>query len=146
MKARVKWIEDVQFIGESGTGHSLIMDGPEERGGHGTGMRPMELLLLGLGGCTSFDVVEMLKKSRQKIDNCVVEVSAERSEKVPKVFTHIHVHFIITGDNIKESQVKRAIELSAEKYCSASLMLGKAAKITHDYVIINTDIESSDTA
>ena len=146
MKARVKWIEDVQFIGESGTGHSLIMDGPEERGGHGTGMRPMELLLLGLGGCTSFDVVEMLKKSRQNIDDCVVEVSAERSEKVPKIFTHIHVHFIITGDNIKESQVKRAIELSAEKYCSASLMLGKAAKITHDYGIIDAGIESSHTA
>lgn len=137
MKARVKWIEDVQFIGESGTGHSLIMEGPEERGGHGTGMRPMELILLGLGGCTSFDVVEMLKKSRQNIDDCVVEISAKRSETVPKVFTHIHVHFIISGDNIKESQVKRAIALSAEKYCSASLMLNKAAEVTHDYAIIN---------
>jgi putative redox protein len=142
MKARVKWIEDVQFIGESGTGHSLIMDGPEESGGHGTGMRPMELLLLGLGGCTSFDVVEMLKKSRQNIDDCVVEISAERSETVPKVFTHIHIHFIITGDNVKDSQVKRAITLSAEKYCSASLMLGKAAEITHDYAIINTGINN----
>jgi putative redox protein len=138
MKARVKWIEDVQFIGESGTGHSLIMDGPEESGGHGTGMRPMELLLLGLGGCTSFDVVAMLKKSRQDIKDCVVEISAKRSETVPKIFTHIHVHFVITGDNIKESQVKRAVSLSAEKYCSASLMLGKAAEVTHDYVIINT--------
>jgi putative redox protein len=142
MKARVKWIEDVQFIGESGTGHSLIMDGPEELGGHGTGMRPMELLLLGLGGCTSFDVVEMLKKSRQNIDDCVVEISAKRSEKVPKIFTCIHIHYIVTGENIKEKQVKRAVELSAEKYCSASLMLGKAAEITHDYAIINTSREN----
>jgi len=142
MKVRVKWIEDVQFIGESGTGHSLIMDGPEERGGHGTGMRPMELLLLGLGGCTNFDVVEMLKKSRQNIDDCVVEISAKRSEKVPKIFTHIHIHYIIIGDNIKENQVKRAVELSAGKYCSASLMLGKAAEITHDYAIINTSREN----
>lgn len=96
----------------------------------------MELLLLGLGGCTSFDVVEMLKKSRQNISDCVVEIQGERSEKIPKVFTNIHVHFIITGSNIKESQVKRAIELSSEKYCSASLMLGKVANITHDYEII----------
>jgi len=137
MKARVKWVEDVQFLGESGTHHSIIMDGPEERGGQGIGMRPMELLLLGLGGCTSFDVVEMLKKSRQNILDCVVEINGERSESVPKIFTDIHVHFIITGKNIKESRVKRAIELSSEKYCSASLMLGKAANITHDYEIID---------
>ena len=97
----------------------------------------MELLLLGLGGCTSFDVVEMLKKSRQNILDCVVEINGERSESVPKIFTDIHVHFIITGKNIKESRVKRAIELSSEKYCSASLMLGKAANITHDYEIID---------
>lgn len=137
MKARVKWVEDVQFVGESGTKHSLIMDGPEDLGGHGTGMRPMELLLLGLGGCTSFDVVEMLKKSRQNIVDCVVEIDGQRSESVPKIFTDIHVHYIITGSNIKEAQVKRAIELSSEKYCSASLMLGKSANITHDYEIIN---------
>lgn len=137
MKARVKWVEDVQFVGESGTKHSLIMDGPENLGGHGTGMRPMELLLLGLGGCTSFDVVEMLKKSRQNITDCVVEIDGQRSETVPKIFTDIHVHYIITGSNIKEAQVKRAIELSSEKYCSASLMLGKSANITHDYEIIN---------
>ena len=137
MKARVKWVEDVQFVGESGTKHSLIMDGPEDLGGHGTGMRPMELLLLGLGGCTSFDVVEMLKKSRQNIVDCVVEIDGQRSESVPKIFTDIHIHYIITGSNIKEAQVKRAIELSSEKYCSASLMLGKSANITHDYEIIN---------
>ena len=137
MKARVKWVEDVQFVGESGTKHSLIMDGPENLGGHGTGMRPMELLLLGLGGCTSSDVVEMLKKSRQNIVDCVVEIDGQRSESIPKIFTDIHIHYIITGSNIKEAQVKRAIELSSEKYCSASLMLGKSANITHDYEIIN---------
>jgi putative redox protein len=137
MKARVKWVEDVQFVGESGTKHSLIMDGPENLGGHGTGMRPMELLLLGLGGCTSFDVVEMLKKSRQNIIDCIVEIDGQRSESIPKIFTDIHIHYIITGSNIKEAQVKRAIELSSEKYCSASLMLGKSANITHDYEIIN---------
>jgi|TARA_B100000787_G_scaffold693_1_gene522 putative redox protein len=137
MKARVKWVEDVQFVGESGTKHSLIMDGPENLGGHGTGMRPMELLLLGLGGCTSFDVVEMLKKSRQNIVDCVVEIDGQRSESVPKIFTDIHIHYIITGSNVKEAQVKRAIDLSSEKYCSASLMLGKSANITHDYEIIN---------
>jgi putative redox protein len=137
MKARVKWVEDVQFVGESGTKHSLIMDGPENLGGHGTGMRPMELLLLGLGGCTSFDVVEMLKKSRQNIVDCVVEIDGQRSESIPKIFTDIHIHYIITGSNIKEAHVKRAIELSSEKYCSASLMLGKSANITHDYEIIN---------
>jgi len=137
MKARVKWVEDVQFVGESGTKHSLIMDGPDNLGGHGTGMRPMELLLLGLGGCTSFDVVEMLKKSRQNIVDCVVEIDGQRSESVPKIFTDIHIHYIITGSNVKEAQVKRAIDLSSEKYCSASLMLGKSANITHDYEIIN---------
>ncbi len=137
MKARVKWVEDVQFVGESGTQHSIIMDGPEELGGRGTGMRPMELLLLGLGGCTSFDVVEMLKKSRQNIVDCVVEIDGQRSESIPKVFTDIHVHFIITGTNVKEAQVKRAINLSSEKYCSASLMLEKSANITHDYEIID---------
>jgi putative redox protein len=137
MKARVKWVEDVQFVGESGTKHSLIMDGPENLGGHGTGMRPMEWLLLGLGGCTSFDVVEMLKKSRQNIIDCIVEIDGQRSESIPKIFTDIHIHYIISGSNIKEAQVKRAIELSSEKYCSASLMLGKSANITHDYEIIN---------
>lgn len=139
MKARVKWVEDVMFLGESGTGHTIVMDGPEELGGHGTGMRPMELLLLGLGGCTSFDVVQMLKKSRQDISDCVVEIDSERSEDIPKVFTKIHVHYKVTGKALKEAQVKRALELSTEKYCSASLMLGKTAEITHDYEIINVD-------
>jgi len=139
MKARVKWVEDVMFLGESGTGHTVVMDGPEEMGGHGTGMRPMELLLLGLGGCTAFDVVTMLKKSRQDIHDCVVEIDSERSEEVPKVFTKINVHYKVTGKGLKEAHVKRAVDLSTEKYCSASLMLGKTAEITHDYEIIDTD-------
>ncbi len=139
MKARVKWIEDVQFLGESGTGHTIVMDGPEELGGHGTGMRPMELLLLGMGGCTSFDMVQMLTKARQDIRDCVVEIESERSEEVPKVFTKINVHYTVTGKKIKENHVKRAVELSTEKYCSASLMLGKTAEITHSYEIIEVE-------
>ncbi len=136
MKARIKWIEDLSFLGESGTGHSIVMDGPEELGGHGTGMRPMELLLLGMGGCTSFDMIQMLKKSRQDIVDCVVEISAERSEEIPKIFTDIHVQYTITGRNVKEAHVKRAVELSTEKYCSASIMLGASANITHTFDII----------
>lgn len=139
MKARVKWVEDVMFLGESGTGHTVVMDGPEEAGGHGTGMRPMELLLLGMGGCTAFDVVEILKKSRQDIRDCVVEVNGERSEEVPKVYTNIHVHFKITGKDVKANFVERAITMSTEKYCSATLMLAKTATITHDYEIIDVD-------
>jgi len=113
------------------------MDGPEEMGGHGTGMRPMELLLLGLGGCTAFDVVTMLAKSRQDVRDCVVDIDSERSEEVPKVFTKIHVHYKVMGKNLKEAHVKRAVELSTEKYCSASLMLGKTAEISHHYEIID---------
>jgi len=139
MKARVKWVEDLQFVGESGTGHTIVMDGPEELGGHGTGMRPMELLLLGMGGCTSFDMVQMLKKGRQDIRDCVVEIDSDRSDEIPKVFTKIRVHYKVTGKNLKEAQVKRAVELSTEKYCSASIMLGETAEITHDYEIINVD-------
>lgn len=139
MKARVKWVEDVMFLGESGTGHTVVMDGPEDMGGHGTGMRPMELLLLGMGGCTSFDVIQILQKARQDVHDCVVEINGERSADIPKVFTDIHVHYIISGKNIKEAQVKRAIDLSTEKYCSATLMLGKTANITHDYEIVNVD-------
>ncbi len=136
MKARVKWVEDVLFVGESGTGHTVVMDGPKEAGGHGTGMRPMELLLLGLGGCTSFDVIDILKKSRQQVTDCVVEISAERSEEAPKVFTKIHVQYTVTGHKLKPNFVDRAVKLSTEKYCSASIMLGKTAEITHDYKII----------
>jgi putative redox protein len=139
MKARVKWVEDVMFLGESGTGHTVVMDGPEEAGGHGTGMRPMELLLLGMGGCTTFDVIEILKKSRQDVRDCVVEIDGERSEEVPKVYTNIHVHYKITGKDVKANFVERAIKMSIEKYCSATLMLAKTATITHDYEIIDVD-------
>lgn len=139
MKARVKWVEDLVFVGESGSGHTVVMDGPKELGGHDTGIRPMELLLLGMGGCTSFDMVQILKKARQDIRDCVVEIDSERSNDIPKVFTKINVHYTVTGKNLKETQVKRAVELSTEKYCSASIMLGQMAEITHDYEIINVD-------
>jgi putative redox protein len=138
MKARIKWVEEATFLGESGSGHAVVMDGPPENGGRDLGIRPMEMLLIGMGGCTSFDVVMILKRARQAVTDCVVEVSAERADEVPKVFTSIHVHFIVTGHRLSEKQVARAVQLSAEKYCSASLMLGKAADITHDYEIIES--------
>lgn len=137
VKARVKWIEDVQFIGETGSGHSVVMDGPESYGGHGTGIRPMEMLLLGLGGCASFDVIEISKKARQDIVDCVANIESERSEDIPKVFTKITIHFTVTGRNLKENQIKKAIQLSADKYCSASAMLAESADISYDYEIIN---------
>ena len=137
MKARVKWVQDVTFLGESGSGHAVVMDGPPEDGGRNLGVRPMEMLLLGMGGCTAFDVVHILKKARQPISDCVVELSAERADAPPKVFTKIHAHFIVSGKGLVEAQVKRAVELSAEKYCSASIMLGKMAQISHDFEIID---------
>ena len=135
MKARVKWVEDATFLGEAGSGHALVMDGPPESGGRNLGPRPMEMLLLGMGGCTAFDVIMILKKARQPVTDCVVEISAERAEQAPKVFTRIHVHFVVTGHGLAEKQVARAVQLSAEKYCSASIMLGKAADISHDFEI-----------
>jgi len=137
MKGRIKWVQDATFVGESGSGHAVVMDGPPDSGGRDIGIRPMEMLLLGLGGCTAFDVVYILKRARQEVTDCVVDLDAERADDVPKVFTRIHVHFIISGQNLSENQVKRAVELSAEKYCSASLMLGKTATISHDYEILN---------
>ena len=136
MKARIKWVEGKTFVGESGSGHAVVMDGPLESGGRDLGIRPMEMILLGLGGCTAFDVVYILEKARQPVSDCVVEVEAERSDSIPKVFTRIHVHFIVSGDGLPDKQVARAVELSAEKYCSASLMLGKVVEITHDYEVI----------
>ena len=138
MKARIKWVEEATFLGESGSGHAVVMDGPLESGGRDLGIRPMEMLLIGMGGCTSFDVVMILKRARQAVTDCVVEVSAERADDVPKVFTSIHVHFIVTGEGMSEKQVARAVQLSAEKYCSASIILGKAAEVTHDYEIIES--------
>jgi putative redox protein len=136
MKARVKWEEQVTFLGETESGHAVIMDGSPAAGGRNLGPRPMELLLLGAGGCTSFDVISILKKSRQAVSDCYVELSAERAEEDPKVFTKIHMHFVVKGRDIKPDVVERAIRLSAEKYCSASIMLGKTADITHDFEVI----------
>ncbi len=135
MKARVKWLDHMSFVGESGSGHSVVMDGAPELGGRNLGIRPMEMLLLGLGGCTSFDVVLILKKMKQEITGCEVEIEAERADSEPKVFTRIHVHFIVSGRGLSDKHVARAVNLSAEKYCSASIMLGKTAEITHDYEI-----------
>lgn len=135
MQARIKWVQDATFIGESGSGHAVVMDGPPEHGGRNLGVRPMEMLLLGMGGCTAFDVVHILKKSRQPVTDCVAELEAERTEEDPKVFRAIHVHFIVTGKGLDDKRVARAVSLSAEKYCSASIMLGKTATITHDYEI-----------
>ncbi len=138
MQARIKWIENVAFLGETGSGHAVLMDGAPEGGGRNLGPRPMELVLIGTGGCTAYDVVHILKKSRAEISDCVAEIQAERADEDPKVFTKIHFHFIVTGKNLKPEQVERAIHLSAEKYCSASIMLGKTAAITHDFEIRET--------
>ncbi len=136
MKARVKWVEQVSFLGETESGHAVLMDGAPAAGGRNLGPRPMEMLLLGAGGCTSFDVIGILKKSRQEVADCYVEIDAQRADEDPKVFTKIHMHFVVKGKNIKPDVVDRAIRLSAEKYCSASIMLGKTANITHDFEII----------
>ncbi len=134
MQATVKWVDGVMFIGESGSGHSVVMDGAPDHGGRNLGVRPMEMLLLGLGGCSSFDVIGVLQKSRQQVVDCRVELKAERADAVPAVFTRIHMHFVVTGVDLKEKQVQRAVELSAEKYCSASIMLGAAGvEMSHSY-------------
>lgn len=135
MKARVKLIEGVSFVGQSESGHSVVMDGAPESGGKNLGVRPMEMLLMGLGGCSAFDVVLILRKSRQQITDCVADLSAERADSDPKVFTKIHVHFTVTGKDLDPKRVEQAVKLSAEKYCSASIMLGKTAVITHDFEI-----------
>jgi putative redox protein len=136
MKTRVKWVENAMFLGESGSGHTVVMDGPPESGGRNLGVRPMEMLLLGMGGCTAFDVVHILRKGRHEVTDCELLLEAERAETDPKVFTKIHIHYVIKGKGLTDGIVKRAIELSAEKYCSASIMLGKSAEITHDYEIV----------
>lgn len=135
MKMRIKWNDIVSFLGETESGHTVLMDGAPEVGGRNLGLRPMEMVLMGAGGCTASDVVMILKKSRLDIIDCMVEIEAERATDDPKVFTRIHYHFILTGKNLKPQQVERAINLSAEKYCSASIMLGKTAEITHDFEI-----------
>ncbi|OQK18325.1 hypothetical protein AU255_11050 [Methyloprofundus sedimenti] len=136
MDVRIKWVEGMMFLGESESGHAVVLDGPPEIGGKNMGVRPMEMLLLGMGGCTSVDVMLILQKGRQDITDCVAEISAERVETIPKVFSKIHVHFVITGKGLKEAVVARAVKLSAEKYCSASIMLEKAVEISHDFEIV----------
>ena len=136
MQATVQWRGNVHFAGKSETGHEVLMDGPADHGGQNLGCRPMELVLLGLGGCTSFDVVSILKKARQDVTHCEAKLTAERAESVPSVFTKIHVHFDIVGNNLNPTQVSRAVSLSAEKYCSASLMLeAGGVEITHSFDI-----------
>ncbi len=137
MKCRIKWLDHMSFVGESDSGHSVVMDGAPEAGGRNLGIRPMEMLLLGLGGCTAFDVVSILHKSRQKMVDCEVEIEAERAEEIPKIFTRIHIHFIVSGKGLDENKVAKAVELSADKYCSASRMLEKVAEITHDFEVVN---------
>jgi len=125
------------MMAESGSGHAIVLDGPPEHGGRNLGPRPMELLLMGMGGCTQFDVMMILRRGRQPVTDCVVELSAERAESDPKVFIRIHAHFIVSGNGLNPRHVERAIALSAEKYCSASIMLGATAEITHDFEIVD---------
>ncbi len=140
MNVTITWGGDAKFVGETGSGHQITMDGPADHGGQNQGPRPMEMLLLGLGGCTSFDVMSILKKTRQDVVDCVAQISAERADAVPAVFTSIHVHFVVSGRKLKEAHVKRAVALSAEQYCSASIMLEKGGvKVSHDYEIVEVD-------
>jgi putative redox protein len=135
MKTRITWLEDMTYVARSPSGHALVLDGPPELGGHNLGPRPMEMVLMGMGGCTAVDVVHILRKARQDLRGCELQVEAERADSDPKVFTRIRVHFILTGKDLSAKHVERAIELSAEKYCSASIMLGKTAQITPTFEI-----------
>ncbi len=136
MQATVKWVDGMMFLGEAGSGHTVVMDGPPDHGGRNMGVRPMEMLLLGVGGCSSFDVVQILQKGRNNLVSCKVDISAERVDAIPSVFSKIHLHFVVSGHELKASAVERAVKLSAEKYCSASIMLSKAVEITHDFEVI----------
>jgi putative redox protein len=135
MKAKITWLNGRTFVGESGSGHAVVMDGAPENGGRNLGVRPMEMMLLGLGGCTAFDVVMILEKSREKVTGCEVSLEAERAEEDPKVFTHVKMIYRLKGENLKPAAVERAIKLSADKYCSASKMFEKTAKIEHEWVV-----------
>lgn len=139
MKVRLKWVEEVSFLAQSESGHAVLMDGPPEGGGRNLGPRPMEMLLMGAAGCSTYDVIHILKKGRADVRDCVVEVEADRADTEPKVFTRIHLHFIVKGKALKSEQVERAIKLSAEKYCSATIMLAKTATVTHDFEVIEAD-------
>jgi putative redox protein len=136
MKGSVRWIDNAMFLAESESGHTLVLDGPPSDGGRNIGLRPMELMLLGVGGCASFDVMMILKKGRQMVTDCIAHLEAERADDIPSVFTRIHIHFVVTGTALREAQVKRAVELSAEKYCSASIMLGRGGvDLSHSFEI-----------
>jgi putative redox protein len=139
METQLKWAGNAAFIGKASSGHTVVMDGPAEGGGRNLGPRPMEMLILGMGACSTYDVVSILQKSRQEITDCEIKVTSQRADSDPKVFTDIHIHFIVSGTKLKEKQIERAIKLSAEKYCSASIMLGATANITHDFEIIEVD-------
>ena len=140
MEVRVNWVEDVMFVAESETGHSIVLDGAPESGGRNMGMRPMELMALSVGSCSSYDVVTILRKARQQITSCEAKVTAQRADAIPAVFQSIHLRFRIAGKNLSEKQVERAIELSAEKYCSASIMLKNAGvEVTHDFEIVSVE-------
>jgi len=139
MKARVKWVEGVSFVGESQSGHAVVIDGAPEYGGRNRGMRPMETVLLGAAACTAFDVVLILKKARQPIADCAVDAEAERATTEPRVFTKIHLRYTVAGRGLDQKQVERAVKLSKEKYCSATIMLAKTAEISFDIDIIDGD-------
>lgn len=139
MKCEVKWTDGAQFVGESDSGHPVVMDGPPDGGGRNMGVRPMEMMLLGVGGCTAYDVVHILQKQRQPVTDCHVTLEAERADTDPKIFTKINIHFTVTGDGLSEKQVARAVELSAEKYCSASRQLAPSCEITHTHEVREGD-------
>ena len=138
MHARIKWLDHMSFVGEASSGHSVVMDGSPEHGGRNLGPRPMEMILLGLGGCTSFDIVSILQKSRVDVEDCIVEIEAQRAEDIPAVFTKIHVHYIVKGAGLQDKHVKRAVELTSEKYCSVSMMLKDSVELSYDYEIIDS--------
>jgi putative redox protein len=140
VKARIKWVEGAAFMAESGSGHAVVIDGPPEHGGRDLGMRPMEALLAGLGACSAFDVVSILSKSRQRVTACHVELDAERADTIPKVFTRVHMHYVVKGHSVRASAVARAVQLSVEKYCSATAMLTPKVVISHDYRIEEEEI------
>ena len=139
MKTRIKWVEGVSFVGETGSGHAVVMDGSPENGGRNLGARPMELVLTGTAACTAFDVVEILRKARQPVADCVVEAEATRAATPPKVFTHVHFRYLVAGRGLDARQVERAVKLSKDKYCSATLMIAKTAEITYEVTIIEGD-------
>lgn len=139
MKARIKWIEDRTFVGESGSGHKIVFGAKSGADERTPGPSPMELVLIGTGGCSAYDVVHILEKGRENVMDCVVEMDADRAETEPKVFTRVHMHYIVKGRNLSPAKVERAIQLSIEKYCSASAMIAKTATITHDFEVVEAD-------